>query len=45
LERGDVLQGALESKKLHKNTYTKAVAKGVRGKKHLWWPLLRFKGS
>jgi hypothetical protein len=32
LEQGDVLHGALESKKLHKNTYTKGVAKGVGGK-------------
>jgi len=32
LERGDVLQGALESKHLHKDTYTKGVARGVGGK-------------
>jgi len=32
LERSDVLQGALESKKLHKDTYTKGVTRSVRGK-------------
>jgi hypothetical protein len=32
LERGDVLHGALESKKLHKYTYTKGVARNVGGK-------------
>jgi hypothetical protein len=32
LERGDVLQGALESKKLHKYTYTKGIVRGIGGK-------------
>jgi hypothetical protein len=35
LERSDVLQGALESKKLCKGTYTKGITRGVGEKTSL----------